>query len=350
MLKRFQFFMGPAALRALFLWIALTGLFSLILNVIVDQYAWVRAVQTLLAWAAVIGAIVIILSRVDPLDRRRWIAVLAPAVGAVILAFTVLPQFQLALFGGALGWVVFGLLLFRTKTPPAYKQAIRHLRRSELDQAVKVMDQLIREEPDDPNHYRFRAELLRVWGKLDRARRDYQRMIELLPDSAVAYNGLAEVDLQAGKYPDALTAAQRAAELAPDEWVALYNLGMIQDRLHYAEAAIASLTRADTQKIPDARHRLLIQFYLARAYARLNRLPDAAAAVDQLKRLAHGLEEWKKLMESEQAETLRKVLAADIAQIEELIAGTTTPAALAVDPPPVIAAPVKPPRTGKPAP
>ena len=112
-----------------------------------------------------------------------------------------------------------------------YQQAVKHLRKSEYAEAVKSMDSLIKQEPRDPNHYRFRAELLRLWGKLDRAKKDYQRMTELDPKSAVGYNGLAEVYLQAGDYDDALEAGQRAAELAPDEWVALYNLGMIEDRL-----------------------------------------------------------------------------------------------------------------------
>ncbi|MGQ9908923.1 MAG: tetratricopeptide repeat protein [Candidatus Flexifilum sp.] len=319
MIKRVLSFLGPGGARALFLLLAFTGLASLILNVIVDQYDWVRPVQTLLALAAIVGAAVIVLLRLDPIERRRWGAILAPALGAAILAFTVLPQFQLPLLGGAVGWIVAGLLLFRTKTPTAYREAVRHLRRNELERAVKTMDAVIRADPADPQHYRFRAELLRVWGKLDRARRDYARVTEMDPDSALGFNGLAEVELQSGRYPEALAAAVKAAELAPNDWVAFYNLGMIQDRLGQSDAVIISLKKALDLRVSDARHRLLIHFYLARAYARLGQADAAEEQVAALKRLSRGLQEWHKLLASEQAETLRRVLGADIEAIDRLL-------------------------------
>ncbi len=182
---------------------------------------------------------------------------------------TVLPQFALALIGAAAGWIVAGAFLFRARAPMEYQKAVKHLRKSEYAEAVQTMDILIKSEPRDPNHYRFRAELLRLWGKLDKARKDYQRMTELDPQSAVAYNGLAEVYLQSGDYDPALEAAQRAAELAPDEWVAYYNLGMIEDRLERSPDVIEHLERALALKVPDARHRLLMYLYIARANARL---------------------------------------------------------------------------------
>lgn len=329
MIKRVLSFLGPGGARSLFLLLAFTGLASLILNVIVEQYEWVRPVQTLLALVAIIGAAIIVLMRLDPIERRRWLAILAPALGAVILAFTVLPQFQLALLGGAVGWIVAGLLLFRTKTPTAYREAVRHLRRNELEKAVKTMDAVIRADPGDPQHYRFRAELLRVWGRLDRARRDYVRVTELEPNSALGFNGLAEVELQAGRYTDALAAAMKAAELAPNEWVAFYNLGMIQDRLGHSETVITSLRKALALRVPDTRHRLLIHFYLARAHARLGQVDAVEQQVAALLRLKRGLQEWQKLLSSEQAETLRRVLGADIDAIDAVFTGAIDRAALA---------------------
>lgn len=328
MINRILEFLGPTGARALFLWLAVTGLASLVLNVVVDQYDWVRPVQTLLALAAIVGTVIIAVLRLDPQERRRWIAILSPSLGALILAFTVLPQLQLPLLGAALGWIVAGLLLFRTRTPTAYRQAVRHLRRNEMEQAVKTMDAVIREDPNDAQHYRFRAELLRVWGKLERARRDYVRVTELEPKSAIGFNGVAEVELQAGRYAEALTAANTAADLAPDEWVALYNLGMIQDRLGQSEAVVSSLTRALALRVPDARHRLLIHLYLARAYARRDDHAALAQEIAELRRLKGGLEEWRKLLASEQADTLRKVLGADVETLEDIISGELDDAAV----------------------
>ncbi len=313
----FALFLGPARLRALFLVIAATGLLSLILNAIEGD--WVVPAQMALLLIAVVGAAVIIGGRLDPGERGRWVGILLPSIGALVLAMTVLPQFALPLLGAAAGWIVAGMFLFRARSPMEYQKAVKHLRKSEYDEAVKTMDILIKSEPRDTNHYRFRAELLRLWGKLDKARKDYQRIIELEPDSALAYNGLAEVYLQSGDYDDALDAAQRAADLAPDEWVAYYNLGMIEDRLEHSADAISHLDHALALKVPDARHRLLMYLYIARANVRLGNIDAAQEAAAQVCKHKNGLEEWQKILESDQAETLRGVLGEDVAAAAELV-------------------------------
>ncbi len=324
--RQFSLFMGQARLRALFLLIGGTGLASLILNAV--QGDWVIPVQTILALGAVGGSALLIFSALDPVDRGRWLAIALPAFGAVLLGVFALPDFLLPLLGAAVGWVIAGMLVFRARMPMAYREAVRHLRRNEYAEAVRVMDGVIRDEPNVPEHLRFRAEVLRVWGKIDRAKRDYRRMTEIAPESAVAFNGLAEVCLQDGEYQQALTAAKRAAELAPGEWVALYNLGMIEDRLGNSEAVIAHLTGALALKVPDARHRALIHVYLARAYARLGRMDEAREAVAALKKLKAGLDEWETILKSEQAETLRAAIGDDVALAHDLVSGVQTVEAL----------------------
>lgn len=319
MLDRFIFFMGAARLRALFLLLALTGLVSLVLNVIIDEYDWVRPVQSLLALVAVLGAALLIGGRMEGDERRRWAAILAPAFGAIVLSLTAAPQFALPLWGAAVGWIVTGLLLFRTKTPTEMRTAVKALRKSDYATAVASIDELIKDEPKNANHYRFRAEVLRVWGKLDRARRDYAYMTELEPESAVGYNGLAEVSLQSGHYERALTAARKAAELAPEEWVALYNLGMIEDRLDASNDALKHLDSALALGVNDARHRLLIHLYRARAYARLGDAEAARTALATMKKQRSGLDEWQKLLASDQAQTLRDVLGEDVALAASLL-------------------------------
>lgn len=324
--NEFSLFLGPARLRALFILVGATGLLSLILNAVAAD--WVVGVQTILAIACVLGIAVIVLGRLHPSDWGRWLGVLVPAFGALLLAVS-LPNLALPLFGAAAGWVIAGLLLFRSRMPMQYREAVRHLRKSEFAEAVKVMDVVVKEEPDKQEHLRFRAEILRVWGKLDRAKRDYRRMTELDPESAVAFNGLAEVCLQAGQLAEALTAAQRAAELAPEEWVAHYNLGMIEDRLGESADAVAHLERALLLKVPDVRHRLLVYLYLARGYARLDDAPKAEAAIADLKALRGGLEEWDTILRSDQAETLRQAIGADVEAARAVIAGTMSAEGLA---------------------
>jgi tetratricopeptide (TPR) repeat protein len=336
MMKRFNSLftaLGPRRLRALFLLLASTGLLSLILNALAAgapaNTAWIPGAQTILALIFVVGAVGIVLSALSPYERGRWLGILAPSFGMVVLGLFFLPSLSGVLFGGAVGWALAGAFIFRPRTPMQYQQAVRHLRRNEYEAAVAVMDALIKDEPRTPGHYRFRAEILRVWGKLDRARRDYKKMTELAPDSAVAFNGLAEVCLQAGDYGAARKAGLRAYDLAPGEWVAAYNLGMIEDRLGEAEAARAHLSEALAAGVPDARHRLLIHLYLARSQARLGDAAAAQAQVELLKREEAGLRDWQTILAGDQAQTLREVLDADVQLAAALIDGTTDAAVLA---------------------
>ncbi len=329
MIRRFQIFLGPVRVRAIMLLLGVTGLISLALNAVVDNYDWARPVQSLMVLAFVVGAAIIIGGRMRREDQLRWAAILTPSLGLIALGVVFLPDMLPLLTGGALGWVAAGIFIFRGKMPVEYRAAVKHLRKSEYEEAVKIMDKLIQAEPNESGHYRFRAEILRLWGKLESARSDYQKMIELSPDSAVAYNGMAEVCLQEGDYTPAREAALRAYELAPDEWVASYNLGMIEDRMREASDAIEHLTIALSKKVPDARHRLLIHLYLARAYSRMGDLESARKEVEAIRREKNGLEEWQLILESDQAATLRAVLADDVQSAQDLLNEQLDVAALA---------------------
>lgn len=321
MFDQFRLFLGPARTRALFLLLAVTGLVSLILNALAIESALLVSAQSLMVIIFVAGAAIIIGGRMGREQRLRWLAILAPVVGLALLALTVLPHLALLLMGAAAGWVIAGVFVFRPRLPKPYQDAIRHMRREQYDEAIESMDTLIREDRENPDYYRLRAEIFRLWGKLDRARKDYATMVELVPESAVGYNGLAEVYLQSGDYPAAHEAGLRAYELAPDEWVAAYNLGMVEDRLRQSEPAIEHLHAALQHHIPDARHRLLIHLYLLRAYSRLGDYESAKKHLDLLRRQRSGLEEWQNLLQYDQAASLRAVLETDIELAQALLAG-----------------------------
>jgi tetratricopeptide (TPR) repeat protein len=319
MIRRFLDFLGPQRTQLLFFLLAFTGLASLILNAIEGD--WVRPAQSLLAGGFLVAAAVVILTRMEREDRARWVAILVPAIGAVILGVVFFPEYAFVFMGAALGWVVAGLLIFRSRARVEYRDAVRLLRKGEYADAVKVMDGVIKDDPNDVQHYRFRAEILRLWGKLDRARRDYQQMTTIDPQSAVGYNGLAEVNLQAGNYAAALEAGKHALQLAPTEWVAAYNLGMIEDRMGDSQAVITHLEQALALKVPERRHRLLIYLYLARAYARLGDAAKAAQMVERMHDESGSVREWQTILESDQAVTLRAVLGSDVAAVDDLLAG-----------------------------
>jgi tetratricopeptide (TPR) repeat protein len=321
MIEHLTTFLGPARIRALILLLALTGLFSLILRAFETPEVDTRAAQMITFIVFLVGTVLIVGSALDRAGRLRWLSILAPAVGAIVLGLTVLPNLLLPLSGAAVGWIIAGAIIFRPRIPREFQQAIKYLRKGDYADAVESMNAAIKNDPDNEGYYRFRAEVFRLWGKLDRARKDYEKMIEIAPDSPVAYNGLAEVQLQSGRYAEAREAGLKAYELAPDEWVAAYNLGMIEDRLNQPQDTIEHLQTALNQRVPDARHRLLIHLYLARAYSRLGDTEAVKTEIDKLRQERAGLEEWQKLLVHEQAAPLRAVLADDVQLAQDLVDG-----------------------------
>ncbi|MBC7871350.1 MAG: hypothetical protein H7Y09_10975, partial [Chitinophagaceae bacterium] len=164
MIKRFLNFLGPAQAQNLFFLLAITGTISLVLNAVEGE--WVRPVQTLLFITFLTGTVFIFGSRLDPFARGRWIGALLPAFGVILLAGFFFPSRLGLAMGAAFGWIIAALFLFKPRSPMEYQNAVKHLRKNNYAEAVKSMDLLIKQEPTKANHYRFRAEILRLWGKL----------------------------------------------------------------------------------------------------------------------------------------------------------------------------------------
>jgi Flp pilus assembly protein TadD len=296
--------------------LVITGLISLLLSVFAPAADWLFPAQVLLVALFATGAA---FALTPPEGRLRIVAGAAPAIGAILLGLTLLPDYFALLTGAGVGWFVAALFLFRQQTSPEVMRAIRQMRKGHYKQAESEIDEVIRRDKTNPEHYRLRAMIFRLDGRLDRARRDYDQMLEYAPPGdpgdavrAEAYDGLAEVHLQAGRYEAANHAAHQAHQLFPENWVPLYNLGLINDRLRNPQATIDYLTRALELKIPDRRQRLLAHLYLARAY---NRLDDPAAARSQVQHMADmwaALEELQKLIDDELASPLSAVLADDV--------------------------------------
>lgn len=328
MIRRFQIFLGPRRFKAFIALLGITGLSSLALSFVADQF-WTTPAQTLLLLVFIVGSAYLILGRLPREERWRWLAIIVPAVLAIVIASLLLPHLTGLFVGAGIGWIVAGIFIFNSGgASKHYRRAIKAMRKADHATAISEMNSQIKQEPDHAEHYRFRAELYRLDGNLHLARRDYRRMIELDDQQAVAYNGLAEVELQARNYGQALAAAQKAYELAPDEWVAAYNLGMIEDRLGQSERALRHLQVALKSKIPDSRHRLLVHLYLLRANARLGNEVKAQEELEAIKREKAGLEEWQVIMRADEAAALRDVLQEDVELARALLRGEMQVSAL----------------------
>jgi tetratricopeptide (TPR) repeat protein len=213
-----------------------------------------------------------------------------------------------------------------------YQQAIRHLRNNEFAEAIALVDALIANEPDEPGHYRFRADLHRLSGDLPAAMADYQRVVELNPESGQGYVGLAEVHAQQDDYRTAREFALSALEREPRYWLNAYNLGLIADRLEDPAEAIEHLEQALRLGLPHSRYRLLVRLWLARNSARQGQMDTAQQHLDRLRREAAGLHEWHIIFESEQAAALRGLLEDDIRLAQQLVDGSLSLEALGNSP------------------
>jgi Flp pilus assembly protein TadD len=301
--------------RIVIVLLIVTGITSMALGKFAPDEPWTLPATLLLFLTFVIGTALVYAPEGG---RLLMLVISAPAVGALALGLTVLPQYLTVLMGAGVGWIVAGMFLFRRQTPREVSQAIKHMRKGEYKEALTEIDAMIKRDRDNPEHYRLRAMIFRLDSRLDRAKRDYDTMFSLAAEGdtgdairAEAYDGLSEVHLQAGRLAEANQAALNAHQLFPKNWVPLYNLGLINDRIGDATAVVNYLSQAFDLRIPDERQRLLAHLYLARAYKRLG---DTDAALKQVKRmdsLWNGLEALEKLFADEQSAPLSAVLAAD---------------------------------------
>lgn len=319
-MRRFVDWLGRERALALFMIVAITGTLSLVLQAIGPEVAWVVPVQNVLMLVALFGVVVIPMSRIDPIDRRPLLVALLPLLVGLGLGLF-LPQFMFWFLGAGSGWLIVSLFVLRRNVRREYQAAIRHLRKDEYDEAIKIINGLIKVEPGDSHHYRFRADLYRLKGMPQQAIKDYKRIVKLEPDSSVGYNGLAEIYLQQRDLEASLSYAQQAYERAPEQWAMPYNLGMIEDRLDLPVETRTHLQEALAARPPDSRHRLLIQLWLARAAVRLGETDAAAAHIEALRREKRGMDEWETIFASEQSRALRDVLSADVTLAGALFAG-----------------------------
>src|SRR4051812_30288063 len=123
MIRRAQIFLGPSYSRLLVAWVAITGLLSLVLNVVVNQYTWVRPVQSIIVVVFLIGLVVIFFIRLSAEERGHWAAILLPALVAITIGLMLAPQLALLFMGLAVGWIIAMLLITRNRMPIEYRQA-----------------------------------------------------------------------------------------------------------------------------------------------------------------------------------------------------------------------------------
>lgn len=70
-------------------------------------------------------------------------------------------------------------------TPARYAQAIVFFRMLKLNQSLKILNELIAEEPENPYFHELKGQIFMETGKIKPARTEYQKALSLLPNSAL---------------------------------------------------------------------------------------------------------------------------------------------------------------------
>lgn len=89
-----------------------------------------------------------------------------------------------------------------------YSHALTMLRIGNFEAALQLMTGLVREHPDEPDHWLLYAQTLRYMGRRDNSVKAYRRCLELRPDMGEAWWGIS--DLKGDFISEADTAAMRA--------------------------------------------------------------------------------------------------------------------------------------------
>lgn len=258
-------------------------------------------------------------------SRRTW---LIAGLGLLLMLALLLPEQAILFAGAAAGWALAVTYLFRSRERMQYQKAIRHMRRGEYEQGIRIMDSLIDEGPDSLDYRQIRAQLYRLSSDLQRAAADYEWMVARGLGAVPACIGLAEINIRQGDYDQAREHARAALNRDANNWAAAYDLGLIEDRQGSADAAVTALEAALKAGIPHSRFRLLARLWLARSYHRLGRDDDAEKQIALLRREKKGLREWQTILESDQGAVLRDLLEYDVQLAQELVESEGTLAAL----------------------
>ena len=94
-----------------------------------------------------------------------------------------------------------------------YARAIAHYKRSDLAQALPLLDQLIAGEPSNPFFHELRAQALMEHGRLGEAHDSYAKAVQSYPGSSLLRATLAHVQLELGQ-PNLLPYARGNIEVA----------------------------------------------------------------------------------------------------------------------------------------
>ncbi len=86
-----------------------------------------------------------------------------------------------------------------TSKPARYARAVAHFKAADLRNALREIDSLIAEEPDNPYYYELKAQILYESGQGNKSIEPAKRALELKPDAPLLKLALAQAYLESGE-------------------------------------------------------------------------------------------------------------------------------------------------------
>ncbi|MFA7276349.1 MAG: M48 family metalloprotease [Pseudobdellovibrionaceae bacterium] len=149
--------------------------------------------------------------------------------------------------------------------PSLYARAIAEYRMNHVDNALKLADQLVRREPQNPYFYELKGQMLFEFGKANAAVAPYEQAVEFLPSSGLIRVALAQALIEsAGKDPAKLNLAIDHLKRAEKDEPRLTRIKRLlataygkmgketEARVFLAEEALMQGRRDEASRIADA--------------------------------------------------------------------------------------------------
>jgi cellulose synthase operon protein C len=146
-----------------------------------------------------------------------------------------------------------------------------HLRKKEVDKALKVIDQLEKKQPDKPLAPMLRGRVLVLKKDIDGARKNFERSLQIDPLYFPAAAGMAALDLALNKSDEARKHFDKLLAADPTNAAAKQSLATLLVRTGNTSDEVAQLLTSVVKASPsDVRAQLaLVNFYLGRGDSKL---------------------------------------------------------------------------------
>lgn len=134
------------------------------------------------------------------------------------------------------------------KNKPGFPDALIGLAKyslleKDIDSATKFSEQAVSQNPQNPDVWLFKGDLLRAQGKAEPALAAYAEVLKFQPDSNLAHISKATLEIAAGKFDAAKADIDAARKEKPNNLIVTYTQALLDFRQGKSAAALESLQK-----------------------------------------------------------------------------------------------------------